>query len=259
MKYKAFSPIKTALSLSIILGIAYHVEQKTNSQSTNRKPAASHAPQTLLFLNHEKPTIPATKQPEEKNSASLIKEIDELASCYDKDCSRPTIDPRTDYYSLGQELKRKLSDYKNYVIQNNLRNTEVAELATKYLAHSDGHVQEVALDILSTQETSRGSLDAIIGYVINGIDPNLIHQALLELQRYKNFDDQEKIRTALGKALINGTPFVAAAIAARMNLVLNSQNISYFENLMVQLDPKSKIYLSLKYSIQEYDQHLQAG
>ncbi len=87
----------------------------------------------------------------------------------------------------------------------------------------------------------------------------MIHQALLELQRYKSFDDQEKIRAALGSALINGTPFVAAAVAERMNLVLNSQNISYFENLMAQLDPKSKTYLSLKYSIQEFDQHLQAG
>lgn len=249
--------IKTATVLIFVVAIAYHVEKKVNPQNTDRNPATSFSKPVLPLNNGNAPI--QLPDPDKNNSVSLLEEIEVLASCYEQDCGRPIIDPRTDYYSLGQDLKRKLYDYKNYVMQNSIRDSSVAELAKKFLAHSDGHVQEIALDLLSTQEISQDNLQAVLENIINGIDPNLIHQALLELQRYKSIDDQEKIRIALGNALIHGTPFVAAAIAERMNLVLTTQNISYFENLMVQLDPKSKIYISLKYSIQEFDQHLQAG
>jgi hypothetical protein len=245
---------KPALIL-VAVGFAYHVERNSNPQPQNRKPAGGLKKSLLLEtkINQNK------KQELRIEPASLIMEIEKVAACYEKDCGKTTQDPRTDYYNLGQELKQKLNLFVSYVIQNKLQDASIQNLGIKFLAHSDGHVQEAALDLLATQATSPESLEAILQNIIKGIDAELIHQALLELQRYSSLEDQEKIRLTLGEALNHGTPFVALAIADRMNLVLNSQNRAYFKNLMTELDPHSRIYQSLKVSIQEFDRKSQAG
>ncbi len=152
-----------------------------------------------------------------------------------------------------------MAEYNSYVTKNALKSAEVNELALQFLAHSDGHIQEVALELLSTQDPSEQNLDAILEHIIMGFDAELIHQAFLELQRYTHPKDQEKIRLALGRGLLHGTPFVSVAIAEKINLILNEGNISYFEEMMNSIDPKSSVYESLKYSIQEFEQVAQAG
>lgn len=248
MKIKNFLIWPCALILLFVATRSFKEQKEIKLiKQAVRKPAQASANPSIK--NNEK------KIPE----ISLIEEIKTLAECDEKDCGSSNEDPRTDYYNRGQNLKKKINQYEYYVTQNRLQNPEISELALKLLGHSDGHVQEAALDLLSTQPISKESLDTILEKIIKGIDAELIHQALLELQRYTSFDDQEKIRLTLGEALMKGAPFVALAIAEKINLILNSQNISYFENLLSQMDPQSLVFKNLKYSVQEYDQLSQAG
>jgi hypothetical protein len=245
---------KPALVL-VAVGFAFHVERNSNPQPQKRKPSGRLINPPLF----DKKIIQNKKQELRFEPASFMKEIEKIAACYEKDCGNTTQDPRTDYYNLGRELKLKLDLFVSYVIQNELQDSSIRNLGIQFLAHSDGHVQEAALDLLATQATSPETLEAILQNIIKGIDAELIHQALLELQRYSSLEDQEKIQLTLGEALNHGTPFVALAIAERLNLVLNTQNRMFFKNLMTQLDPQSRIYQSLKVSIQEFDRKYQAG
>lgn len=245
--------------VSVITLLYLKFEKRESARKITRSPASISKKLTPLALVVPKPQTASTPLPIENREESVLAEITKLSECYEKNCSMFSDDPRTEYYRLGQALKGKLAEYNSYVTKNELKEDKVTALALQFLAHSDGHVQEVALDLLSTQETSEQSLEAILKYIIGGYDAELIPQSFLELQRYTHPGDQEKIRNSLAYALLHGVPFVATAISENISLLLNAENISYYKSLVSSLDPRSKIYQNLKFSIQEFDQLSQAG
>ncbi len=189
----------------------------------------------------------------------MASELQDLNKCYTHDCGNEKADARTEYFNLGQKIRQKLLQIQSVVEVDKVEEPHISKMAREFIENSDGHVQEAALDLMSTQEPSAENLQAILDHIIKGSDPELIHQALLELRRYPSVVDQETIRQTLAQVLLTGAPFVAQALAEKSELFINSQNIEFFEKLITQFDPQSLISVSLQSSLKEYRRKSTAG
>jgi hypothetical protein len=220
-----------------------------------------------IVVNGAKPALPERKaasameakkpQPDDKfEKQNFIDEVqNNLAQhnrCYTEDCSAEEVHPRTAYYDAGQKVKAELLRLRDYVRQKNITDRQITDIALEALENSDGHVQEVALDLLSTQPTAPESLEAILEKVIRGYDAELVRQALNELQRYIAERDQQRIRTVLAEEMLHGAPFVGQAIAKNIMMFLNRESVPFFEAVVEKIVPGSIIYDSLQSSIREY-------
>ena len=159
------------LFITLIAILTVKFEKKENSRKNKRSPATSSE---KISSTPERKIASANLKPLNQEQI-LLNEIAKLSDCYEKQCFGPSPDPRTEYYKLGQQLKIKLAEYNSYVTKYALKNVQINNVALQFLAHSDGHVQEVALDLLSTQDPSEQNLDAILENIINGFDAELIH------------------------------------------------------------------------------------
>jgi len=182
----------------------------------------------------------------------LFNEVRQLKTCYTDECHLEKSDPRTEYYNLGQKIRLKLLDILEIISANKLIDTNISIFAREFIGSSDGHIQEVALDLMSTQPISRDNLESILNYIINGNDSELIEQGLLELRRYRSQEELEIIQRSLANAMIYGAPFVAQTIAQYSYLFIDNQNFDYFDLIIKQVDPESIVGSNLKTALQDF-------
>ncbi len=246
--------------LYLVVGISvacyawYNYRAKSLPQATQ---VADHG----RTISSDRNAAPATetKSPPPVDKFEKQKFIQEIKSnlvqhnrCYTEDCSTEEVHPRTAYHEAGQKIKAELIRLRDYVKQQNITDGEVSEIALEALENSDGHVQEVALGLLSTQPTAPENLEAILEKIVRGYDAELIAQALNELQRYNSAADEQRIRAVLAEEMLHGAPFVGQAIAKNISMFLNRDSVSFFESVIEKIVPGSIIYDSLRASIREY-------
>ena len=183
-----------------------------------------------------------------------IAKLRELKSCYEGDCNYPKTDPKSYDFALGAAIKAELLGLTAEIALASATQPEFSETAREFLVLDDGHVKEGALELIATQPTSSENLDAILSGIVDDIDPTLIEQALLELSRYKDSSDQIKINESLAKAIKTGAPFVAETISKKLTAILNRDNLSFYQNLLNQTEPNSRIYENLHASLQSWSQ-----
>jgi hypothetical protein len=196
--------------------------------------------------------VPADKYEAQKFLDEVQNNIARLNRCYTEDCSADVVHPRDAYFNNGQLIRAELFKLHGYVVGNNLSDHRISEIAREALENEDGHVQEVALNLMATQETSEANLDSILEKVVKGYDDKLIDQALTELQRYQSAGDQEKIRNALAREILHGAPFVAQAIAQKIEKILNQKNVQYFESLIEKTGAETLVREYLQTSIRSF-------
>jgi len=172
--------------------------------------------------------------------------LEELAACYETErCNFPRTDEKSYGFAVGQALRGELLSMKEWVEANGLRDESVSQVASAYLESEDGHVQEAAIALLATQPTSSASLEALLSNVIGGYDAQLIKQALRELERYKEYDDRQKIVGALSSALVTGSPFVAKEVSAGVEPFVEDSTLRAFEDAVAQLPEGSMVKANL--------------
>ena len=231
-------------------------QAKNNSQLPARSPLAK-GPSTLK--NEDISSKLKSSLPTENSVSELGSELRLLNKCYTEDCGSEKTDARTEYFNIGQKIRQKLLQVEALVQIDQVVEPQISEMAREFIENSDGHVQEAALDLMSTQAPSPENLKAILEHVLKGNDAELIQQALLELRRYPSAEDQETIRQTLAQVLLTGAPFVAKAVAEKSDLFINSLNVEFFERLTRQIDPQSMVGISLQLSLREFRRKSSAG
>ena len=254
---------KYGLSLvgTILLGWVFYKVDSPKAQTNLREPTIfsigsnQKNPETISRINSLRQILSG----HENSVDEFAIELKELNKCYLQDCGFEKTDPRTEYFTLGQKIRQKLLQLQALVQMDEIVDPKVSQMAREFVENSDGHVQEAALDLISTQEPAPENLKAILDHIIKGNDSELIQQALLELRRYPSPEDQETIRQTLAQVILTGAPFVAQAVAEKSELFINSQNIEFFENLTKKIDPQSIVGVSLQSSLREYRRKSSAG
>ncbi len=249
---KSFLLYGLSLLGTTLLGWAFFKVDHRAVTAPTREPANTSLNSQKLI---ESPLNSYTTHP----LGEMESELQELNKCYTQDCGNEKEDVRTEYFNLGQKIRQKLLQIQSLIEIDKVEEPQISKMAREFIENSDGHVQEAALDLMSTQEPSNENLQAILDHIIKGNDPELIHQALLELRRYPSVVDQETIRQTLAQVLLTGAPFVAQALAEKSELFINSQNIEFFEKLITQFDPQSLVSVSLQSSLKEYRRKSTAG
>lgn len=223
-------------SISSVFSEKIKISKLTNMQTVHLEKQDPQQPIALLDIHN------------------YFDEVRELKKCYIEDCQiqKQKSDPRTEYFTIGQQIRQKLLNILEITNMHKLVDSEISDLAREFIENSDGHVQEIALDLLSTQPTSIENLKAILNNVISGNDAELIEQGLLELRRYHSQEENKFIQQSLASAIVYGAPFVSQTISAHSRLFLNNFNFDYFDDLLKQIDPLTIVGKNLKTALQDF-------
>lgn len=198
------------------------------------QPSTSRAPATVERKNRRASVI------EEVRSS-----IHALNACYESGCGLGESDPKGAYFEIGRRIGTQLNRLTETVLSEHLIDPAISEIAREALGNSDGHVKVGALDLIATQPVSSENLTAILNGVILDSDPELIEQALLELDRYDRSGEKDQVNQALKESLLHGSPFVALRIAEQIDTVLNRRNARFFAEIAAELDNDSRVKTEL--------------
>jgi hypothetical protein len=145
------------------------------------------------------------------------------------------------------------------VKQGEAKGIEISKIARDFLKNPDGHVQEAALDLLSTQPIYPENLEAILNQVVRASDPELIPQAMLELERYDNPQDQARIHEVFAETLQTGAPFVALVISEHLGDFITAQSYWFYGEILKKLDERTLIHQHLLSTLKEFVRKSSAG
>lgn len=215
-----------------------------------RQIAKSESAKTEVVKEPVPPTIDAE---------GFLARLSKLNTCYVQDCDYPRSDSRSYEFALGQDIQDTLFLFADHARSENLERQEIAEVGLQFLASTDGHVQEAALDLLATQPPGPEILDAILEHVVEGYDAELIGQALVELERYTSRADRAKIDETLARTLMTGAPFVAREISLRIAPFLDTVSYEFFQDIASRLPPESSPRLLLESSLADFQRRNSEG
>lgn len=190
---------------------------------------------------------------------ALIRDLRRLQTCFQIECGYPRSDAKSYDFALGQDIKKALLALQEKVEEQKSVDPLLAQVARDFLADPDGHVKEAALHLLATQPTSAESLETILVHVIAEYDSELIEQALLELGRYQNVHEVERINEALAQAMTHGAPFVSQKIAENIEPFIQDQSYAFFATLSRRLTNGSQTYKQLHSALESFSRRQTGG
>lgn len=220
----------------------------------SRKPASFE----LAAQSKDDETVKKEEQKEIKVSKSkkIEKKIDKLndiVSCYQKDCDFANTDSREYGLSVGQALKTEMMDLYEDVLKNEFESSEISMIANKLMAIEDGHVKEAAILLLSTQPPSQENLTSLIDNVIDYHDPNLIGLTLIELEKYDDEKYKIQIRDSFMKNFREGSLLVKEALAKGLYRFVSEDTRGQFQDILNNLPKNSRVRNNLKSSLDRFD------
>lgn len=197
-----------------------------------------------------------------KNWDQQFQALKNIEDCYNEEglCGFPTTDPKAEHFAIGDRIKNDLMKMQNYILDNNIKDEQVSEVARHFLKVPDGHVKKAAMHLMASQDKNGDNLESLLSEVIAYHDAYLIEQGMLELSRYLGDETSErKIHQALNQAMATGSPFVAEQISKNLNPFINSSSFSLYSQTMKTLSKGSMTHKNLKNAINEYQRLLQAA
>ncbi len=226
---------------------------RTPSSQISKKGSAREPQQTTSQLPDYNPN---------DNWDLQFSNLKKIEKCYEKEgtCGFPQTDPKSEYFAIGERLKKDLLKMQNFVVNNNIKNEKISEIANHFLATPDGHVKKAAMHLMATQETDLNSLDSLLNNVINYHDSQLIEQAMLELKRYLgNEQNESKINNALIRAMKSGAPFVSTEVSKHLGPFLNQKSYPLYKSTLDTVSKGSHTHKNLKNVIAEYQLLMQSA
>ncbi|WOX05308.1 hypothetical protein [Microbulbifer pacificus] len=258
MKYLLSLLLVAAVS---VLLLAVDAEKTPTALSANAKPqppkpdasVATHREPTAEQLAPDAPKIQSEHLDDQRlqERQSLRREILELANCQQTySCPQDDSDPRASDILAGKMLAEKLRAYADFHQNNDYFDEESSEMVRDFVDHSDGFVQEVAIDLMSMQAPNRENALALIESLQSSYDAKIVNQAMKELQRYPEL--QSQIDQMLAQSLQTGSLYVAQEVALNILPLLNSENVRTFEDVAMKLPQHSLRAKALKSNIREF-------
>lgn len=249
MKQRAI--VFTSVAIVSVLGVRKVIASDSSPPPVHRsdsQPATGH--QTVLSTKAELPKVPTTVE-----LTNLPDQLEQLNDCYLVRCAYPDSDRKTYEFAVGRDIQKRLLQLAEQLRTdehtNEQDNRGVSALAVGFLANSDGHVQEGALDVLASLPTSPEALTAILKNVIEGYDAELIEQGMAELERYQDEVDLVRIHQTLAQGMITGAPFTAREISAHISPFVTMRSVRFYRDLLGQLSVESVVYANLKAAVSE--------
>ena len=228
---------------------------KKNGKNKKQGPLVKRQPANTVIAQ-TKSNVKEIKKP-------LAPQFDNIYSdfqCYQKDdCDFPSEDPKAYHFAIGQKLKKTLMNIESSISENGVKEEKYQKLGQFFMAVPDGHVKEAALHILSSQEPSKDSFQAIIDGILNFHDPALIRHAMFELERYLGSSHEQKMIQEIAKVLLRGSPSVSKEISRYLVAFINSNSRDVFKEVLFQLHPRSIVYQRIQETLSEYEKRENAA
>jgi len=226
-------------------------ELSTENTASNNKKSKENIPQ---IGNKEE----VSNQNVKRFSASLSSEDallnDELMSllhCHqNNNCPQDDSDPRASSILLGKILSEKLKQYTDLHLQYDFFDQQSIDLTKQFLTHSDGYVQQQAINLMSAQKPNLELASLLMTELENSFDAKIIHQSLKELQRYPELSDD--IQQLFSTILTTGSFYAGEELATNILPFLNSSNISHFIAVADSLPQNSAKVRALRSNIEEF-------
>lgn len=194
--------------------------------------------------------------------AKMRTELDEIRACYQKDdCDYSQADPRAYDLAVGQDLKNKLQELKQQVIEENLDDPLIEQIALQYLAVPDGHVKEAALDLLLTQDPSETGLEIVLDEVFGFYDSRLVAGGISYINNFSNLSPELELRISVvvRKAITQGSPNLAREITKNLLSLLNDSNYQQYQAMLAELSPRSREFRQVQAALSEFSRRRQGG
>jgi hypothetical protein len=219
---------------------------------TRKEAALRDAPE--VKVTNRAPASVVAAHPLAAHVASRIPEVsklEDLQSCYERECPFPAADSRGYYFAVGQALKSELLSLAEEARAGKPLDPQVVAAARSQLDTEDGHVQAAALRVLATQAPAPESRDAILQFVIGGYDAEVIPDALAQLARYTSPEDQAQIAPALANAMATGSPFVAKAVAAGVAPFVSEETAGAYREALTAIPEGSVVKEQLQAALEK--------
>ena len=158
---------------------------------------------------------------------------------------------------MAKQISEKLNAYADIHKANKYYDQQTVNVTQEFLQFSDGHVQSAALDLMHAQAPNTESARVLIEALESSYDGKLMRQAMQELQRYPELDEQ--ITALFTKHLQTGAFNLAQELAKNIGAFINANNLNYYKNLAGTLPPRSAKAKYLKTAILEAEYAMSGG
>lgn len=165
-------------------------------------------------------------------------------------CPEDNSDPRASSILLGKLLAEKLQQYLQFHLEEDYFDAESLAMAQAFIDYPDGHVQEEAITLMSSQQADLTIAQKLINTLNNSYDAKIMKQSMLELQRYPTL--ALDIQALFQQTLKTGSFLVAQEVAKGILPFLTNANIESYKAIAEQLPSGSKRSRYLSASIKEF-------
>lgn len=201
----------------------------------------------------------ANRQPEEVES--LVTQLEELEQCAKGvvDCALPQADPRSAELELALRLARTIDEL-TQLSQAGVGDPQAYDpIAQRYVQHSDGHVQEAALELMATLPPHPQQVTALLAGLQNTHDAGIYRMALLEFERHPEPTIRRRIDAFLMETLRTGGHFASQEVASRLLPLLDENNIDAYRELAAELPQDTRKGQDLRLAIERFEHSRHSG
>lgn len=244
--------------LSCFLGGLYYWQK---IPVANEQPQENVSPSQPIIEEHETTVITETNQSQtvqKKMSktgllerAVLKENLFALLNCSTTyTCPVDNSDPRASSVLLGKMLAENLQKYQAIHFSENYFDAESIATTQSFINYPDGHVQEQAINLMSSHQPDELTAKMLIKALENSYDAKIIKQSMIELLRYPTLSSD--IQSLLQQSLVTGSFYVAQEIAKGILPFLSTTNINSYEAVAEKLPQSSKRSRFLNANIKEF-------
>jgi len=164
-------------------------------------------------------------------------QLSTLRNCMQvQNCAYPHTDPKSYNIGVYRETATTLGTLKEWQLRNGYKDARIPPLMVKFLSFNNAEINQLALEILATQDTNPKLVDPILTYVIENPQPDAIPIAIRELSRYQEPKQRDKIDERIEDVLLHGAVHSAVEIARSIQPLINDSNRHKYRSISRQLN-----------------------
>jgi len=187
-------------------------------------------------------------------------QFEKVRQCYfSQDCPYPETDPRSYSFAVAKDLQLQLKILRDKFLNESELEESFRQLAHQSLEVLDGHIQSVALEILQQLPPSSQSREAITQALRNNPDPDIVSQAIDQLQRYLGSDQEDSVHLALQNMIGYGPQFSSETAARSLMGFINSRSFQSYLELSQKLPQNSTAAQTLRTYLKEFQRQQSGG
>lgn len=228
------------------------------TQSLNSVPAVEDPSGVNSTISQDNENV-AGSSVQQREFRDKLEQIQGRLQCYQTDsCDLPETDPKSAYFSLGQEISASLRDIQQNSDWMRSFPEEIQNLARQTILVEDGYVQEASLRLLQSYPTSEENWTSLQQALEENPEALFVQQALDELERYQKTPQSSEV-SATVQSLLRGPHFTSEVVSENIFRFIDDQSVKGFESVLQNLPPNSKVAENVSRYLREYYRMKSAG